>query len=112
MIDATAQNYTFTGGLRSGIWNYTYPSCTLEIDQSCLILRVNIDVPTLKVKKEYKFLKEEITKLEIVNGFLFFSRGVRINHTNDSYDKKIIFWYWRFGFNDIVDALKKFGWIN
>jgi len=96
----------FRGGLRVGLWCNSWPNGSLEINQNALILRDEV------LKKDYQFSKNEGVQIEIKKVFPVIGSGVQLLHKNQNYDKKIIFWYWGFRFNELTEVLKKCGWLN
>jgi hypothetical protein len=102
----TDQNYKFRGGTRIGILISTWPNGMLEISQDSLILRDEL------MKKELKFSKGEIVRIEIKKIFPIIGCGILIHHNNNCYDKYVYFGYLSFRMDKLLDALKKCGWIK
>lgn len=98
------QSHKFKGGLRVGLLANSWPNGELEISKDDIICR------DLMFKKEYRFSKEEVTKIEIKKVFPIIGKGIRIHHTNPSYSEKIYFWYVGFKFNNLLSTLKELGW--
>ena len=99
-------NYKFRGGIWIGwLWANSWPNGTLEVNQDSLILRDEM------LKKEFKFSKTEVVKIEIKKFFPVIGYGIRIYHTNKNYNSRLYFWYFSFRFKELISSLKQFGWL-
>lgn len=103
----SAPGKRFIGGSWAGYWSATWPLSELYVNESSLILKVNL---MFLKQEEYTFSKTEITKLKIVTYFPIFGVGLRIYHTNKNYQEKVIFWYWGFKIKYLIQELKNKGW--
>jgi hypothetical protein len=99
-------NFKFKGGIRIGLWSNSWPFGVLEFNQDNLILRDEM------IKKEYKFSKEEISKIEIKKFFPIIGFGIKIVHVKEIYDKNTYFWYLGFHFQNFISSLKEMSWIK
>jgi uncharacterized FAD-dependent dehydrogenase len=75
------------GGMRVGnnsllALNATWPFASLQVDDSILTLGC--------LGQEWVFPKSSIQRLSKYSGL--FSVGLRVEHSNESYDKFIVFW--------------------
>lgn len=100
------QNYKFRGGFRVGLLAVSWPNGLLEVSSNSIILHDEM------FKKDYKFSKDEITKIEIKKIFPVIGYGIRLHHTNQNYNNKIIFWYVSFHFKNLVTTLEELGWLT
>ena len=100
------KNYKFRGGLRVGQLANSWPNGALVVSNELLVLRDEM------FKKEYKFSKNDAVRIKIKKVFPVIGFGIRIYHTNQNYNEKIIFWYISFHFSKLINALKEFGWLK
>jgi hypothetical protein len=98
------KNYKFRGGTRIGILISTWPNGILEVNEDFLILRDEL------MKKELKFSKEQVVRIEIKKSFPIIGCSIRIYHTNNNHEKEISFGYLNFHFNNLINALKECDW--
>ena len=85
-MNSENHNCKFRGGFRVGLLAVTWPNGILEISENSIILH------DLMFKKDYKFSRGEIVKIETKKVFPIIGYGIRLYHTNPDYNKKIIFW--------------------
>jgi hypothetical protein len=98
------QNKKFKGGIRTGYRSNTWPFGTFEVNPDTLIIRDEL------LHKEYKFSRDQVIEIEIKKILPIIGWGIRVHHKNTNYPKRMIFWYWSFQFNNLLSALKEFGW--
>lgn len=96
--------YKFIGGIRVGMLANSWPSGELEINSNYLILRDKM------FKKEYKFLKDDVIKIEMKKIFPIIAYGVRICHKRQGYNPEIYFWYVGTKFKEFIGVLRESGW--
>ena len=99
------KNYEFKGGVRIGPWANSWPFGTLEVNQNSLILSDKL------LKKDLVFLKEDIAQIEIKKYIPIIGYGIKILHNKKSYSSIVYFWYVGFHFDELINALKEFGWL-
>lgn len=101
------QTYRFRGGIWIGfLYTSTWPFGSLEISRNALILRDEMfDI-------KYEFSKQDDIRIEIKKGYIFFARGIRIYHKKKNYNNRLYFWYFRSRFENLVNVLKEFGWMQ
>jgi hypothetical protein len=96
----------FRGGAWIGQWQITWPFVTLEVFQDQLILNNEL------FKKEYRFTHNEIEKIEIKKYIPFLAHGIRITPRDKSNAERYYFWYLTSRFDNLVNALKEYGWLT
>jgi hypothetical protein len=102
----TNKDYIFRGGVWIGFIASTWPSGVLEVSQNQLAV---IDEC---LKRERRYSHDEIEKIEIKKYLPIIGYGIKIiphDKTNESF---LYFWYVSFYFENLINTLKKFGWIN
>jgi hypothetical protein len=96
--------FTLTGGARPDYFNATYPFATLSGDSENLQLSC--------FGRVYRFPKSSIRRLCRHRGL--FSVGLRIEHTQDSLPRFIVFWasvfFWTSGFQKLRTQLESLGY--
>lgn len=87
------------------MWANSWPNGVLEVSGDHLILRDEM------IKKEFSFSKSQVSKIAVKKVFPLIGYGIRIYHNNESYDKRLYFWYWSVRFDKLLGALKECGWL-
>lgn len=83
----------FTGGMRAGIWNYTFPFITIVVSSNSIQFKVLGFV-------KYSFRPEQVIRFEVRKG------GLQIFHNIKEYPTFIIFWG---SGQKVFDAINKVG---
>jgi len=97
-------SFTRTGGARLDGFNATYPFATLSGDADSLHLTC--------LWRDYHFPRSSIRRLSRYRGF--FSVGLRIEHSVQSFPEFVVFWasvfFWTSGFQQVKLELENLGY--
>jgi len=93
-----------TGGARIGMANATWPFATLKVTRNKLELNASI-VGNLV------FLPSNINSIEPYTQIPLIGQGIKINHTVDSYNKKVIFWTFK-NPETVINQIKHTGFLS
>ena len=98
--------HKFRGGIWIGwFWANSWPSGTLEISKDFLVIRDEM------IGKEFKFNKNQVVDLKIKTFLPFLGSILRIYHTREDYNKRLVFGCWNSCFKKLKNTLKEFEWV-
>ena len=91
MSDSTSSSVYFArGGARIGGVNYSWPLASLSADSSSLTIVTTMF--GLFEMGSYRFIPDQVTRIERFGSIPLIGEGIRIHHTVTDYPEKVVFW--------------------